>query len=89
MILFDEGGPHMHKSSSDHLLNDADRGKGSREADAPTQSSNNSMKDQLPHRAAHPLQDGEDSDFPESGASPEHSFEGERGARELKKRRAS
>jgi hypothetical protein len=73
----------------DHLHDDPDRGKGSREPDEPAQSSNNSMKDQLPHRAADPLQDGADSDFPEPGPSPEHSFEGEQQDRELKKRKAS
>jgi hypothetical protein len=35
------------------------------------------MKDQLGHRNPDPIQDGADSDFPEPGHSPEHSFEGE------------
>jgi hypothetical protein len=35
------------------------------------------MQGQLPHRNPHPLADGADSDFPEPGQSPEHSFEGE------------
>jgi hypothetical protein len=65
------------KSTSDHLLNDADRGKGSQEPDERNQSGNNSMKDQLGHRNPDPMQDGADSDFPEPGHSPEHSFEGE------------
>jgi hypothetical protein len=67
----------MPNSASDHLLNDADRGKGSHEPDDRTQPSNNSMKGQLSHRNQHPLQEGADSDFPEPGLSPEHSFEGE------------
>ena len=67
----------MPKSTSDHLLNDADRGKGSKEPDERTQSGNNSMTDQLGHRNPDPMQDGADSDFPEPGHSPEHSFEGE------------
>jgi hypothetical protein len=69
--------PAVTKSSSDHLKNDADRGKGSMEPDERTQSGNNSMKDQLGHRNPDPMQDGADSDFPEPGPSPEHSFEGE------------
>jgi len=67
----------MPTSVSDHLHNDADRGKGSKEPDERSQSSNNSMKGQLSHRNPHPMQDGADSDFPEPGHSPEHSFEGE------------
>jgi hypothetical protein len=35
------------------------------------------MRDQLGHRNADPMVDGADSDFPEPGHSPEHSFEGE------------
>ena len=69
--------PVMPKSVSDHLHNDADRGKGSLEPDERTQTGNNSMKDQLGHRHPDPVQDGADSDFPEPGHSPEHSFEGE------------
>ena len=64
-------------NSADHLHNDADRGKGSYEPDERTQPSNNSMKGQLSHRDPHPMVDGADSDFPEPGHSPEHSFEGE------------
>jgi len=67
----------MPTSVSDHLKNDADRGKGSQEPDDRTQSGNNSMTAQLPHRNADPIMDGADSDFPEPGHSPEHSFEGE------------
>jgi hypothetical protein len=71
----------MSNNASDHLLNDADRGKGSQEPDDRTQPSNNSMKGQLSHRDQHPLQEGADSDFPEPGSSPEHSFEGELNSR--------
>jgi hypothetical protein len=67
----------MPKSVSDHLKNDADRSKGSQEPDDPGQSGNNSMNGQLGHRSPDPLQNGADSDFPEPGQSPEHSFEGE------------
>jgi len=34
------------------------------------------MRGQLPHRGENPMVDGADSDFPEPGLSPEHSFEG-------------
>jgi hypothetical protein len=67
----------MSKSVSDHLKNDADRGKGSKEPDDRDQSGNSSMNGQLGHRNSDPMQDGADSDFPEPGHSPEHSFEGE------------
>ena len=67
----------MPKSVSDHLDNDPDRGKGSLEPDGRAQEGNNSMSDQLGHRNSDPMQDGADSDFPEPGQSPEHSFEGE------------
>jgi hypothetical protein len=67
----------MPKSATDHLNDDPDRGKGSKEPDNRTQASNSSLKDQLGHRNPHPLQDGADTDFPEPGSSPEHSFEGE------------
>jgi len=67
----------MPKSVSDHLKNDADRGKGSQEPDERGQKGNNSMKGQLGHRNPDAMQDGADSDFPEPGQSPEHSFEGE------------
>jgi hypothetical protein len=65
----------MPSSTSDHLLNDADRGKGSKEPDERNQSGNNSMAGQLGHRDPDPIQEGADSDFPEPGQSPEHSFE--------------
>ncbi len=67
----------MPTNASDHLRNDADRGKGSYEPDDRLQPSNNSMKGQLSHRDPHPLVEGADSDFPEPGHSPEHSFQGE------------
>ena len=66
----------MPNSASDHLRNDADRGKGSMEPDERGQAGNNSMKGQLSHRDQTPLVEGADSDFPEPGLSPEHSFEG-------------
>jgi hypothetical protein len=66
----------MSPAASDHLQNDADRGKGSLEPDERTQAANNSMKGQLSHRDQAPLVEGADSDFPEPGLSPEHSFEG-------------
>ena len=67
----------MPTNAGDHLRNDADRGKGSYEPDDRTQPSNNSMRGQLSHRNPDPLQEGADTDFPEPGHSPEHSFEGE------------
>jgi len=70
-------GGFMTPSASDHLNNDADRGKGSLEPDGRTQAGNNSMAGQLSHRNQDPMVDGADSDFPEPGHSPEHSFEGE------------
>ncbi len=66
----------MPNSASDHLRNDADRGKGSHEPDERMQPSNNSMRGQLSHRDPDPLIQGADTDFPEPGHSPEHSFEG-------------
>jgi hypothetical protein len=74
----------MPSSTSDHLLNDADRGKGSKEPDERNQSGNNSMAGQLGHRDPDPIQEGADSDFPEPGQSPEHSFEGKAGKKNLK-----
>lgn len=66
----------MSPGTSDHLRNDADRGKGSLEPDERNQAGNNSMKGQLSHRNPDPIAEGADSDFPEPGLSPEHSFEG-------------
>jgi hypothetical protein len=66
----------MPTSTSDHLENDPDRHKGSLEPDGPKQTGNNSMTGQLSHRDENPLVEGADSDFPEPGESPEHSFEG-------------
>ena len=68
----------MSGHASDHLRDDADRGKGSLEPDQPKQAGNNSMKGQLSHREKDPLVEGSDTDFPEPGESPEHSFEGSR-----------
>ena len=67
----------MSDHAADHLKNDADRGKGSLEPDERQQAGNNSMQGQIGHRDPHPMVDGADSDFPEPGSSPEHSFEGE------------
>jgi hypothetical protein len=67
----------MPTHAADHLKNDSDRGKGSLEPDDRKQPGNNSMNGQLPHRDSDPMVDGADSDFPEPGHSPEHSFEGE------------
>jgi hypothetical protein len=67
----------MSDHAADHLKDDPDRGKGSLEPDDPTERSNNSMNGQLPHRNPHPDAAGADSDFPEPGENPEHSFEGE------------
>lgn len=67
----------MSENAADHLKNDSDRGKGSLEPDERMQAGNNSMQGQLQHRNAHPMAEGADSDFPEPGQSPEHSFEGE------------
>ena len=67
----------MPTHAADHLKNDSDRGKGSLEPDDRAQPGNNSMKGQLSHRDSDPMVDGADSDFPEPGHSPEHSFEGE------------
>jgi len=66
----------MPTSASDHLRNDADRGKGSMEPDERGQAANNSMRGQLSHRDQAPLVEGADTDFPEPGLSPEHSFQG-------------
>ena len=65
----------MPDSTSDHLKNDPDRHKGSLEPDERKEAGNNSMTGQLSHRDEHPLVEGADSDFPEPGESPEHSFE--------------
>jgi hypothetical protein len=78
----------MPTSASDHLLNDADRGKGSKEPDERTQSGNNSMRGQLSHRDKNPLVEGADSDFPEPGQSPEHSFEGNLKKKSPRKKKA-
>ena len=66
----------MAPSYSDHLRNDSDRGKGSLEPDEPKHAGNNSMRGQLSHLNPDPLAEGADSDFPEPGQSPEHSFQG-------------
>lgn len=70
--------------AADHLKNDPDRGKGSMEPDERKQPGNNSMRGQLPHRNQDPMIQEADTDFPEPGPSPEHSFEGE-GKKQKKK----
>jgi hypothetical protein len=70
--------PSPLRHAADHLHNDSDRGKGSLEPDEQKQEGNNSMRGQLPHRNQDPLIQGADTDFPEPGSSPEHSFEGEK-----------
>jgi hypothetical protein len=77
----------MPTSVSDHLRNDPDRGKGSMEPDERNQAGNNSMKGQLSHRDKNPLVEGADSDFPEPGLSPEHSFEGKLKKKSVKKKK--
>jgi hypothetical protein len=67
----------MTHHADDHLKNDSDRGKGSLEPDERNQPGNNSMKGQLSHRDKDPMIKSADTDFPEPGSSPEHSFEGE------------
>jgi hypothetical protein len=67
----------MSDNSSNHLKDDSDRHKGSLEPDERKQAGNNSMTGQLSHRDQNPLIEGADSDFPEPGESPEHSFEGQ------------
>jgi len=54
---------------------DQDRGKGAVEQDQPSQTGNTSMQGQLGHRDQDPLLKSSDTDFPEPGASPEHSGE--------------
>jgi hypothetical protein len=56
---------------------DADESKGAVEQDAPGDPSNNSMRDQLPHRPNDKRISGNDSDFPGRGQHPEHSGEPE------------
>ncbi len=71
----------MSDNASDHLKNDSDRHKGSLEPDERKQAGNNSMTGQISHREEHPLVEGADSDFPEPGQTPVHSFEGEHPAK--------
>jgi len=51
---------------------DADGGKGAVENDRPSKSENVSLNGQIVHRGINRPEDGEDSDFPEPGSSPEH-----------------
>lgn len=54
------------------------------EPDERKQPGNNSMRGQLPHRNQDPMIQEAETDFPEPGPSPEHSFEGE-GKKQKKK----
>jgi hypothetical protein len=54
---------------------DADDCKGAVETDRPETTNENSLTGQLVHRGPEKPADGEDSDFPEPGSSPEHSGE--------------
>ena len=54
---------------------DADAGKGAVDQDKPEQTDNTSLSGQLPHRPDNKLIEGNDTDFPEPGSSPEHSGE--------------
>jgi len=79
MIRSEVGGFSMTSiiNASDHLKDDSDRATGSLEPDERNQAGNNSLSGQLPHRNQDPMVQGADTDFPEPGSSPEHSFEGE------------
>jgi hypothetical protein len=70
----------MTKPRTTSTLPDADENKGVVEDSSPRQPgkpqvSQESMAGQLGHRNADELTNGNDSDFPEPGASPEHSGE--------------
>ena len=54
---------------------DADGNKGAVENDRPSKSEDVSLNGQIVHRGINKPDDGEDSDFPEPGSSPEHSGE--------------
>jgi hypothetical protein len=58
-------------------MKDNDLSKGAREEDNPRQKTQARFKGQLSHREDDPLIKSSDSDFPEPGASPEHSGEPE------------
>jgi hypothetical protein len=54
-------------------IRDEDLRKGAVEQDSPQQRGNENFAGQNPHRNASPLAEGQDTDFPEPGQSPEHS----------------
>jgi hypothetical protein len=58
-----------------NLKNDPDRAKGATETDEHNHDGNLGLSEQLGHRDQDPLLKGADSDFPEPGASPEHTGE--------------
>jgi hypothetical protein len=55
--------------------NDPDKAKGATEDELPNHEQNAGLANQLGHRDQDPLLKDSDSDFPEPGASPEHSGE--------------
>jgi len=56
-------------------IKDQDRFKGALEQEERDQHGNTSMQGQLGHRDQDPMLKAADTDFPEPGASPEHSGE--------------
>jgi hypothetical protein len=54
-------------------MRDNDFRKGAFEEENPYEKPQTSLAGQLPHRGAHPLVKGFDTDFPEPGENPEHS----------------
>jgi len=72
----------------DQNAHDEDAGKGAVEQDSPGEETNVSTTGQLGHRNQDSSMESSDSDFPEPGGSPEHSFEGKlRGKKVAKKKR--
>ena len=65
---------------------DQDKSKGATEDDNSTQPGNPALQGQLGHRDPNPLIKDADSDFPEPGASPEHSGEPKENKRVMKRR---
>jgi hypothetical protein len=67
--------------------NDQDKSKGATEDDNSKQPGNLALRGQLGHRDPDPIIKDADSDFPEPGASPEHSGEPEETDTSVKKRK--
>ncbi len=61
--------------STSILKNDPDRSKGAIEIEEHHHDGNLGLSEQLGHRDQDPLLKAADTDFPEPGASPEHSGE--------------